>query len=88
MLIWPKPLIIRKKGKKIKKDKEVVDTTPQKKQEKKPSDPEGTCYSFYGVVGQNKNYCSNYDVWHAKRSMLLNLVSFEINLTSIPRHIL
>lgn len=72
------------KGKKRKK--EATETTPQKKQQKKPVEPEGTDCYFCGVEGHKKKYCTNYHAWRAKKNMLLNLVCSEVNLISVPRH--
>ncbi|KAJ4724491.1 hypothetical protein OWV82_003478 [Melia azedarach] len=36
--------------------------------------------------GHKKKQCTNYHAWRAKRSMLLNLVCSEVNLSSVPRH--
>ena len=72
----------KKKNNKRKKDKEVADTTLQKKQ-KEHSDEK--CF-FCGVAGHKKKQCTNYRAWCTKKSMLLNLVCYEVNLTSIPKH--
>ena len=39
------------------------------------------------MAGHKKKQCTNYHVWRAKKGILLNLVCFEVNLTSVPRHI-
>ncbi|XP_024028413.1 uncharacterized protein LOC112093693 [Morus notabilis] len=52
------------KGKKRKK--EAAYTTPQKKQQKKPVEPEGTGCYFCGVEGHMKKHYTNYHAWRAK----------------------
>ena len=59
------------------KDKEAADTTPQKKQQKKPDEQKGNSCFFCGAEEHKRKYC---------KGMLLNLVSSEVNLTSVPRH--
>ena len=73
------------KGKKRNKDKEVVDTIPQKKQQKK-SDDKGTSYFFCGAKEYKKKHCANYQAWCANKGMLLNLVCSEVSLISVPRY--
>ena len=41
---------------------------------------------FYGAAGHKKKQCTNYHVWRAKKGTLLNLVYYEVNLTSVPKH--
>ena len=64
------------KGRKKKKDKEAANTTPQKKQQKKLNNLEGTNCFFCGAERHKKKYCTNYHAWHAKEGVLLNLVFF------------
>ena len=71
------------KGKKRKKDKEVIEVPYQKKQHKEKR-VDG-CF-FCGVVGHKKKQCTNYHAWRAKKGTLLNLVCSEVNLTSVPKH--
>ena len=71
------------KGKKRKKDKEAEEVAYQKKQHKEKS-VDG-CF-FCGGVGHKKKQCTNYHAWRAKKGTLLNLVYFEVNLTSVPKH--
>ena len=71
------------KRNKRKKTMKVVVPEPQKKQ-KKDENSNG-CY-FCGSKGHVKKHCTNYHAWHAKKGMLLSLVCFEVNLTSVPRH--
>ena len=73
----------KKKNNKRKKGKEVVVTTPQKKQHKEQT-KDG--YFFCGAVGHKKKQCTNYHTWHAKKGTPLNLVYFDVNLASVPRH--
>ena len=72
----------KRKNKKRKTNKEVVVMTPQKKQHKEHT-KDG--FFFFGTAGHQKKQC-NYYAWCAKKIMLLNLVCFEVNLTSIPGH--
>ena len=74
------------KGKKRKKDKDAAVTAPQKKQQKRPVDPEGTGCFFCGAAGHKKKHCTNYHAWRARKCMLLNLVCSKVNLTSVPQH--
>ena len=71
------------KGKKRKKDKEVVEVPYQKKQHKEKR-IDG-CF-FCGAVGHKKKQCTNYHAWCAKKGTLLNLVCSKVNLTSVPKH--
>lgn len=80
------PSIFKDKSKKMKKEKQVVDAAPLRKQQKKPFDSSDKGYFFYGVEGHDKKHYTNYDTWHAKKDICFNLVCFEINLTSILRH--
>ena len=71
------------KGKKRKKDKEVAKVPYQKKQHKEKK-VDG-CF-FCGAEGHKKKQCTDYHAWCAKKGTLLNLVCFEVNLTSVPKH--
>ena len=71
------------KGKKRKKDKEVAEVPNQKKQHKEKMVDD--CF-FCGVVGHKKKQCTNYHVWPANKGTLLNVVRYEVNLTSVPKH--
>ena len=71
------------KGKKRKKDKEGAAVPYQKKQHKEKR--VDSCF-FYGAVGYKKKQCTNYHAWRAKKGTLLNLVCYEVNLTSVPKH--
>ena len=71
------------KGKKRKKDKEAAKVPYLKKQHKK-NNVDG-CF-FCRAVGHKKKQCTNYHAWRAKKGTLLNLVCFEVNLTSVPKH--
>ena len=55
-------------------------------QQKKPTDLDETGYFFYGAEGHKKKQCTKYHAWHAKKGVLLNLVCFKVNLTSVPRY--
>ena len=39
-------------------------------------------------MGHKKKQCTNYHAWSAKKGTLLNVVCFEVNLTSVPKHTL
>ena len=70
----------KRKNNKRKKDKEVADTTPQKKQKEHIDDK---CF-FCGVTGhKKKKQCTNYHACCAKKGMLLNLTCSKVNLTSV-----
>ena len=71
------------KRKKRKKDKEAAEVSYQKKQHKEKK-VDG-CF-FYRAVEHKKKQCTNYHAWRAKKGTLLNLVCFEVNLTSVPKH--
>ena len=51
------------KGKKIKKEKEAADTAPQKKQQKKLGDLEGSDYFFCRDEVRKKKHCTNCFFW-------------------------
>ena len=59
------------KGKKMKKDKEVADKAPQKKQQKKPSNPKCTSCSFRRTEEHKKKHCTNYHTWCDKKVYFL-----------------
>ena len=71
------------KGKKRKKDKEAVEVPYQEKQHKEKK-VDG-CF-LCGAAGHKKKQCTNYYAWHAKKGTLLNLVFYEVNLTSVLKH--
>ena len=73
----------KRKNNKRKKDKDFAKMKPQKK-EKEQSDDK---YFFCGVIEHKKKQCTNFHAWRVKKSMLLNLICYEANLTSVPRHI-
>ena len=54
---------------KRKKDMEVVDTTPQKKQQKKPTKCTNNDCFFCRAEGHVKKHCSNYHAWRAKKGL-------------------
>ena len=70
----------KRKNKKRKNDKEAVASAPQKKQCREQT--QDGCF-FCGAIGHKKKQCTNYHAWRAKKDMLLNLVSFEVNLTLV-----
>ena len=74
------------KGKKRNKDKDVTDTSPHKKQQKKPGDSEGTNCFFCGAGWHKKKHCTNYHTWRARKGILFSMVCSEVNLTLVPRH--
>ena len=74
------------KGRKRKNVKEAAGTVPQKKQLMKSHYFVGTNCFFCGAEGHKKKQCTNYHAWRAKKGMLLSLVCYEVNLTSVPRH--
>ncbi|KAM7460289.1 hypothetical protein LguiB_036337 [Lonicera macranthoides] len=55
--------------KKRKKNKEAADVAPQKKQEKKPGEPESTGCYFCGAEGHIKKHCTNFHAWRAKKGL-------------------
>ena len=63
------------------------DTTKgiSKQKKGKTQDKEFTCY-FYKKAGHFKKECPKFVAWLIKKGTLLNLVCFEVNLTSIPIH--
>ena len=71
------------KGKKGKKDKEAAKVPYQKKQHKEKKFD--GCF-FCGATGHKKKQCTNYHAWCTKKCTLLNLVFYEVNLTSVPKH--
>ena len=75
--------ISKDKGKKRKKDKEAAEVPYQKKQHKEKT-VDG-CF-FCGAAGHKKKQCTNHHAWRAKKGTLLNLVCYEVNLTSVPKH--
>ena len=71
---------------KRKKEKGAASTALQKKQQNKSVDQgKNNCF-LYGAKGYKKKYCTNYHVWCANKSILLNLVCSKVNLISVPRH--
>ena len=71
------------KGKKRKKDKEFAEVPYQRNNiMKKKVDG---CF-FRGAAGHKKKQCTNYHAWRTKKGTLLNLVCYEVNLTSVPKH--
>ena len=78
----------KNKKHKRKKDKEIIDTAPQKKQQKKSIDLRKNDYFFYRVEGHKKRSITpTITLGMLRKDILLNLVCFEINLISVPRHI-
>lgn len=74
------------KGKKRKQDKQAVNTIHSKKQQKKPIELKGKCCFFRGVEGHQKKHHTNYYALRVKKSVLLALICFEVNLTLISRY--
>ena len=62
----------KRKNNKRMKDKEVVNTTLQKKHKEQSDDK---CF-FCGAVGHEKMQCNNFHAWCAKKDMLLNFILF------------
>ena len=75
--------ISKDKRKKRKNDKEAAEV-PYPKIQHKENSVDG-CF-FCGAARHKKKQCTNYRAWRAKKGTLLNLVCFEVNLTSIPKH--
>ena len=73
----------KRKNKKRKADKEAAVIAPLRKQQKAQN--KDGCF-FCGAAGHLKKQCTNYHAWRAKAGTLLNLVCYEVNLVSVPRH--
>ena len=79
MLIWPQPPRTKGRPMKGKMIRKLQIQHHKKKKQKEQFDE----YFFCGAAGHKKKQCTNYHAWCVKKGMLLNLICFEVNLTSV-----